>query len=343
MRMKPINQQYITLHCQGRSYPIQSLKAQESLNAPMWAQVEVDPLPGVAPKSLPGLSMSICLPGGDGGQRYLHGEVSSARTSDAVWTLTLHSRLWQGHLLQKSRLFPDLNRRQLVQQLLTEIGYARDQIDWRVDQPNHQALPPSPLLQAAETHLDCFNRLLSEAGWNYWFEDQGATQERLVISDRDYFQELDLPAFLLPSSPDGPTAINRLSALTYQTSLAPTQPQFSCRLRGEDHQAIGHGHWQTFAPPLSPDAAQRRVTQYQRRYLQHRTEHQLVTHQPRLAAGQQLSLDFRYPPPVGHPPLRNSLLLLSVEHWGHQPHQDQPGRLEYHNIAHAVDPQSAPL
>src|SRR5690554_1490523 len=153
---------YLALNHQGRQYPIQSLKAQESLNAPMWAEVVVDPLPGIAPESLPGKALSICLPGGDGGQRWLHGHVSAARISEE-WVLTLHSRLWQGHLLQKSRLFPDLNRRQLVQQLLDEIGYARDQIDWRLDQPHHAGLPPNPLLQAVETHLDCFNRLLSEA------------------------------------------------------------------------------------------------------------------------------------------------------------------------------------
>ncbi|MFY0666386.1 MAG: hypothetical protein JXQ97_17340 [Natronospirillum sp.] len=30
-------------------------------------------------------------------------------------------------------------------------------------------------------------------------------------------------------------------------------------LRSARYQATGRGHWQTFAPSLSPDAAQRRV------------------------------------------------------------------------------------
>src|SRR5690554_4170316 len=321
---------YLALNHQGRQYPIQSLKAQESLNAPMWAEVVVDPLPGIAPESLPGKALSICLPGGDGGQRWLHGHVSAARISD-VWVLTLHSRLWQGRLLQKSRLFPDLNRRQLVQQLLDEIGYARDQIDWRLDQPHHPGLPPNPLLQASETHLDCFNRLLSEAGWNYWFEDQGKDHECLVISDQEHHLPLNLPDMQLPpmNGSTGVSDINRLVRIGFNAELQNQSAVHSNVLQGNHYQATGRGHWQTFAPPLSPDAAQRRVKQ-QNQTFEQTIEHHLVSHQPRLQVGQTLAIK-PGPLPINHPPISQRLLLLRIEHQAEQLHSDHPGLLSYHN------------
>lgn len=320
----------ITLHCQGRSHPIQSLVAHESLNAPVWVQVVVNALPGINPESLAGMDMAVCLPGADGGQRCLYAQVTSASVSE-VWKLTLHSRLWQGHLLQKSRLFPELNRPQLVQQLLDEMGYARDQITWQVDSPHHTGLPPNPLLQAAESHLDCFNRLLSEAGWNYWFEDQGKGHECLVISDRQYYAPLNLPSMQRPpiNGSTGVFDINRLASIGFNAQLQPQGAVHCSVLRGNHYQATGQGHWQTFAPPLPPEAAQRRIKQH-KQTLTPRIEHQLVSHQPRLQVGRTLTLQPGLLP-IPHPPLPKHLLVLKVEHRAEQPHTDQPGLLNYHN------------
>ncbi|RUO33750.1 contractile injection system protein, VgrG/Pvc8 family [Aliidiomarina soli] len=331
----------VSLQWQGRRQAVQSLQARESLNAPMWAEVEVDPLPGVLPESLTGMAMQLRVPGNDGGVRQLQGQVVSARVGER-WVLTLRSRLWQGHLQQKSRLFPELSRRQVVQQLLDDIGYARDEVDWRLDAPMHEGLPPAPLLQAAESHLDCFNRLLSEAGWNYWFADTGTGRECLVISDRTYYMPLDVPAMTLPplTGSHGVGEINQLVKIGFNAKLQAQGVRHSCQLQGPHYQGTGRGHWQTFAPPLPPEAAARRVKQQNQR-LQHNVEHHLVTLQPRLQPGQTLRLQ----PgalPLGHPPLDQQVIILSVEHHASQPHQDHPGQLSYHNVVTACNSQQIP-
>lgn len=337
---------YVSVHWQGRQQWVQALHARESLNAPLWAQVHMAPLPGMSPQGLMGVAMSVRLPGRDGGVRHLHGQVCSIDAGEQ-WVLTIRSRLWQGHLLQKSRLFLELNRRQLVQQLLDEIGYARDQIDWRIDQPSHDGLPPAPLLQAAESHLDCFNRLLSEAGWNYWFEDIGQGRECLVISDRRYHAPLSVPAMSLPSpsvsqstGSHGVGDINQLVRIGFEAQLPTQDVSHSCELRGPRYQRSGQGHWQSFVPPLPPEAANRRVKSL-RNAVHSPVEHELVTHQPRLQVGQTLAIT----PgalPLGHPALAERVLLLSIEHQAVQPHTYQPGLLKYHNVARVCDAQRAP-
>jgi len=173
--------------------------------------------------------------------------------------------------------------------------------------------------------------LLSEAGWNYWFEDQGKDYECLVISDRDYHPPLNLPDMQLPpvKGSAGVPDINRLVRIDFTAELQNQGAQHSCHLRGTDYQAIGRGHWQTFAPPLSPDAAQRRVKQ-QNQTLAQSIEHHLVSYQPRLQVGQTLALEPGLLP-LNHPPISQRLLLLRIEHQAEQPHSDHPGLLSYHN------------
>ena len=333
----------VSLFFAGRHYAIQSLKARESLNAPIWAEVIMPPLAGYDPDDLPGQAMSLRLQGADGGERWLHAHLTEVVTGGASWHITLHSRLFHGHFFQKSRLFPDLSRCELIQILLDEIGYERDQIDWRIELSSDANKERAPMIQAAETHLDCFNRLLSEVGWNYWFEDQGCGREMLIISDRFFYPSLDLPPMFLPQEPPS-AALSDMNCLAHFRFSVQMQPQGvtqASHLRGADYHIIGHGHWQTFAPPLAPEAAEQRVRQQEASLQQQQIRYTFSTHQPRLQVGQRLLMRPGRLPPLC-PDFGDALLVLELEHSADQPSPEHPRLLRYINHATACHGEHSP-
>lgn len=86
------------------------------------------------------------------------------------------SRLVDSH---HSRIFVNSNVRSVIQQLLTQVGYQAEQIDWRLSHP----LPFEKIrVQPLEQDHQFLLRLLQQYGLFYWFECTGLN-EKVVISD----------------------------------------------------------------------------------------------------------------------------------------------------------------
>lgn len=345
-------------------WPIQAFDAREGLNQPMTARIELSARLGREPTELLGQPSRLEILGTDGNRRHFDGVISAAEWHDTpgrdrLWTITLASKLLTGRRQERSRLMMTASRQDAVTTLLQEMGYRRDEVHWQLSSgAQHLSLPR---LQARENNYDCFARLLSEAGWNYWFEtrpnsaygssgrDAGNDfSERLVICEQQRFPELDLPPLYAASryNQSEPGHINRLSDLDYDARLGMA-PSLRLRIRSGDAFApVGlqrpaplaryqTGHWESFAAPQDQVASDRQIQQDAARQAPSETRVHLVSHQPMLRAGHRLSIDcYR----GAHPELSGDYLLLSVEHHGEQPHQADEngarnGLVQYRNRA----------
>ena len=94
-------------------------------------------------------------------------------------TLTVKPRLQLLSELSHSRVIIDTSLQLVLLQLLNEAGYTDAQVDWRLSNP----LPNTEMfIQAMESHLALFHRLLSQYGLFYWFESDNEN-ETVVIAD----------------------------------------------------------------------------------------------------------------------------------------------------------------
>ncbi|MCH8532605.1 MAG: hypothetical protein LAT65_17270 [Saccharospirillum sp.] len=304
---------------------------------------------GREPADLLGQSSRLEIIGTDGHKRHFDGVVTAAEWGDTTgrdhhWTLTLASKLLVGRLQERSRLMMTASRRDAVQTLLQEMGYQSAEVSWQLSSGARHL--PLPRLQARETNFDCFARLLSEAGWNYWFEpgDDQDFSERLVISEQQRFPALDLLP-LRAASVHGeaePGHVNRLSSFDY-CHFTGTAPSLRTRIRsGNAFAPVGlkapapleryqTGYWETFAAPQDQVASERLVQQDAARQPQLETRLSIGSHQPVLRPGYRVSLDCSR---GQFPQLTGDYLMLSVEHQGEQPHEDgQNGVVQYRNQA----------
>ena len=337
-------------------WPIQAFDAREGLNQPTTARIELDARLGREPTELLGQPSRLEILGTDGNRRHFDGVITAAEWGDTTgsdhhWTITLASKLLVGRRQQRARLMMTASRQDAVKTLLHEMGYRNDEVHWQLGSGARHL--PLPRLQVQESNYDCFARLLSEAGWNYWFEtsqgnnDDDDFSERLVICEQQRFPEHDLTP-LRAASQHGeaePGHINRLTSVEYDCRLGMA-PSLRTRIRSGDAFApVGirpqaplarfqTGHWESFAAPQDQVASERQVQQDAARQPPSETRVSIGSHQPVLRAGHRLAIDcYR----GEHPHLTGDYLLLSVEHHGEQPHQEgeggQNGMVQYRNQA----------
>ncbi|MCH8531650.1 MAG: hypothetical protein LAT65_12440 [Saccharospirillum sp.] len=333
-------------------WPIQRFHAREGLNQPMTARIELSARLGREPAELLGQPSRLEIIGTDGHKRHFDGVVTAAEWGDTTgsdhhWTLTLASKLLTGRLQERARLMMTASRRDAVQTLLQEMGYQTTEVQWQLSGGARHL--PLPRLQARETNYDCFARLLSEAGWNYWFEpgDDQDLSERLVISEQQRFPALDLLPLRAASvyGEAEPGHVNRLSSFDYG-HFSGTAPSLRTRIRsGNAFAPVGlkpaaplerykTGYWETFAAPQDQVASERLVQQDAARQPLTETRVSIGSHQPILQPGHRIAIDCSR---GAHPQLTGDYLMLTVEHHGEQPHQGgdggQNGIVQYRNQA----------
>lgn len=349
--MNPVkNQARLVWVFGNQRYPIKVFEAHEGMNQPMTARINMQAPLYEKPTELMGQACRIEVRTDDS-LRYFDGIITAATLAESSdrenqWTLTIGSKLMAGRLQQRTRLFMQPSRRSVVAALLAEMGYQSDEIEWRVDNNNHT--PNAPRLQANESNYDCFARLLSEAGWNYWFEpndDEGAN-EHLVISTQQHYLMAECLPLIARSPLDGDILGQRNQLISLQVSSAlNSAPAARIRVTANDafapltlkqtdperERCYPFGHWETFIAPPNESSAQQFVRQDAARRRLNALRVSFASHQLQVRPAYQITLDCRRAPGLT---ASGNYLVLAVHHYGEQPRDElQPGVARYHNTA----------
>lgn len=338
----------LTLHIAGSMISVQRFKAIEGINQPLWMDIHFQSTQHYRREDLIDTKAWVQIQAIDGHSRVLVGRVERvsihySETRNKNIHVRISSTLHRGQYQPRSRLFVQQDRMSIVRQLLDEMGYERHEIDWRVSSNTPM---PTPVLQAEETNVAFFERLLSEAGWLYWpsadhdaahRSSQSTPQERLVITERSDFAPLDLPTLDVPRwvGETGAPHINRLVDCRRACSLTPYGSQHTQLTSGERPASrrlntAGNSapQWETFNPPLEESATQHRLRIEQHLFNGRQESVHIVSHQPRLCVGTLIDLNAnaRFPEASGQ------YNIVRVAHYGEQPNTDgQPGVVTYRN------------
>ncbi|SFC95533.1 contractile injection system protein, VgrG/Pvc8 family, partial [Pseudoalteromonas denitrificans] len=97
------------------------------------------------------------------------------------YILTLKPRIEILNQQQHSRILIDTNVKQIINNLMVEAGYNKDQIEWRVSQ-SFDNIPQ--FIQAQENNFQLLQRLLHQFGLFYWSEPKNNT-EIVVFTDNN--------------------------------------------------------------------------------------------------------------------------------------------------------------
>ncbi len=331
----------IHLHLLGYECVIHSLEGEEALNAPGWFKVTTpDELPFELDELL-NQAVTLTLTGPGGHLRRIPLQIQAVEEDwpdGRPWlTFTLGHKLNQGRDQFHSRLFMDQSRDTVLKQLLTEMGYAPDEIDLRLDSvPAHEG----PFLQARESNLHCFHRLLADVGANYWFEspetDGTHPSERLVISNdtqiSPYLPHIEWAQAVSGLAPD--EQLNRITAAYRRWRLQPATVGHAVVDSQAGALSNDSAQHQQFEPPRPRNEAEQRAL-FEQQYLdQHRFTLELHSHQPLLAAGHTLALD-AHQLPVN---IAGNFRILKVRHQAAPTGTDSPvsGGVQYRNIAETL-------
>ncbi|MEJ2044302.1 MAG: contractile injection system protein, VgrG/Pvc8 family [Reinekea sp.] len=205
------------------------------------------------------------------------------------WEISLCSKLHWGKKLQRTRLFMGLDRLQVLQQLLREMGYQA--IEWNMILDLAKT-PEGPYLQAQEDNLTCFQRLLAEVGGFYWFEHHPNKQyETLIIRNNSaqgpYLAGIEWVQSVSGMSPD--FQLNRITRV--RRKITGQRSRFAHALNTIGSGLSQHNsnvHCQE--PPLKPAHAALRAHYQQQAAEQFNWQLELHSHQPMLTAGYSMAL-----------------------------------------------------
>jgi len=286
----------------GQTLTAQWLEGIERLNSPARLSVQViSEGPNDLPESLGQLMdqpIRIELTGpGLSQPRRLHLNLDSA---DEQWlgeryqlNLTACSKLERGRRLGQARLFMGMTREQVLWQLLWEMGYDRFEVDLALDPvPAFEG----PFLQVQdESTLDCFQRLLAEAGANYWFEDRDPEQNHeLLVIRNDTLVSPYLPYIEWGQAVSGLSPDQQLNRITAAYQRWTDQPHIAGRsVQGTTPGAISRedADYRSFTPPRPRPEAEQRALFEQQYFDQQRYTITLHGHQPLLSAGHTVAFD----------------------------------------------------
>lgn len=165
----------VRLNVQGTLCPVLALEGQEQLSQPFFFDVSVSTESFSFRDTLIGHPVELRLQDAQGYLRAIHGTVTALQETNDTLQLTLEPRLAHGRSRQNTRAFLGRTRKQIIEQLLLECGYASSDIHWHGT--IQEGALPAALLQAGETQLKFLQRLVAELQLFFWFESDGHTDQ----------------------------------------------------------------------------------------------------------------------------------------------------------------------
>jgi len=166
----------------GAFLPVLALTGTEQLSQPFCFNITLDRTNTYLDvMSLTQKTAQLIFQNEQGDQRLLSGNITRVDVDEGTLDIELRPLLERGKSVKSSRLFMNKTRQQIVQQILEELGYQRDQIIW--NGPFDITDIPPPLLQASETHFNFVQRLLGELGCFYWFDCDGRDEQTCIAND----------------------------------------------------------------------------------------------------------------------------------------------------------------
>jgi len=252
-----------------------------------------------------------------GDQRLLSGNITRVDADEGTLDIELRPNLERGKTVKSSRLFMNKTRQQIVQQILEELGYQRDQIIWHGPFDNTD-IPP-PLLQANETHFNFVQRLLGELGCFYWFDCDGRDEQICIAND---FARTQYTSNILSAEQQTKAALyGQDSPLRAKVTDAAPVKHFSQQQRPADIGKKPEGPSQEqFEPPL-PEQAKRNAEAQSKQHQQAFIETWTLTGTwPTLIPGFSLVL----PPIWRRDRGTDDMTVFKVEHQGKSYSRDNP-------------------
>jgi len=259
------------------------------------------------------------------------------------YQLTLGSRLSLLDNTQHSRIFIETELSEILSSILSGAGYHSDQIKFSLA----SSLPLlDQCVQAMESNLAFFKRLLRQYGLFYWFDSTGS-DAGLVISDNNSSSPYLARGLLQVHHGDGFNSERSSSQLVSDNStkgfVGFTQCQQSTQMKtglasatANDHRLAGEdlaAH--NFAQPVSNKADQAsKVAQYQSQALNRFEQVLILTgNVPDIFAGCSFSLSDNSGINVS-----GDYLCIAVEHHCQQPSDEtsQDGLSKYHCVVKAI-------
>ncbi|TCS41903.1 contractile injection system protein, VgrG/Pvc8 family [Reinekea marinisedimentorum] len=166
-----------------------------------------------------------------GNLRSLTCDIQQAEQEGAQVSLLLRPCLARGQDLQQSRVFMYRSRVEIIEQLLSELGYGRWQIHWHSDVS--EAVLPAVFVQANESQLAFFKRLVAELGCFFWFDSDGKEEQINFAADFAHtpftaaivsIEQTKREAMAGKDSPLTRTWQTVMPAASYQNHGRPAQP-----------------------------------------------------------------------------------------------------------------------
>ncbi|WP_411744274.1 contractile injection system protein, VgrG/Pvc8 family [Reinekea sp.] len=171
------------LQCQfgGRTFFVKRYAGYEKLSTPFQFEITLDRADFLFVASeLMGQSATLVFTNALGDHRYVTGQITHSTYDLNDCTLTLKPILALGAHYSNTRLFLGKSRREIIDQLLQELGYGADQIHW-LGNSSETELEPS-VLQAQEAQLSFFQRLLAELNCFFWFASDGHDEQIYIAN-----------------------------------------------------------------------------------------------------------------------------------------------------------------
>ena len=166
----------------GQHFPVQELTGTEALSAPFHFSVSIrstdifdDPAHWL------GAIAQLSLHDSQGSFRSISADIFELEQEGDVVRLSLTSLLNRGSEAVQSRVFMGKTRRDIIDQVLIEIGYGAHQIHW-LGQINDTGLTAT-LVQANESQLAFVQRLLAELGCFFWLDSDGQEEQIYIANE----------------------------------------------------------------------------------------------------------------------------------------------------------------
>ncbi|TCS41286.1 contractile injection system protein, VgrG/Pvc8 family [Reinekea marinisedimentorum] len=166
-----------------------------------------------------------------GNFRILTCDIHQAEQDANSISLLLKPSLSRGEYLQQSRVFMYRSRVEIIEQVLGELGYGRWQIHWHSD-INESALTAT-FIQANESQLSFFKRLVAELGCFFWFDSDGKEEQINIALDFAHTpftapivttEQTKREAMAGKDSPLTRAWVSTMPTATYQMHCRPQQP-----------------------------------------------------------------------------------------------------------------------
>ncbi|WP_428240614.1 contractile injection system protein, VgrG/Pvc8 family [Gynuella sp.] len=278
----------------GTQLPVQYMEGWEDLNQPTRLEINC-PVTDLFEDTdaLLGQAVTVSMQAGDH-QRVWQLVIDRiqyhSEGAGEYWQFYLCSKLLWGTRLQRTRLFIDLSREQVLRQLLRECGYQDFEIELTLDPV---PAPKGPYLQAQEDNLQCFHRLLAEVGGIYWLEHHPERHHETLVIRNDpsvspYLEQVQWAQVVSGLAPDA--QLNRITKAIRR--VTGRRRRYGHAVKGNTRSlSRDDANIQGFEPPLSRSQAEQRALFQQQADEQFDWQLELHSFQPLLAVGYTLVLD----------------------------------------------------